>query len=225
MTFFVFAFNFSETMCSKRKSWEYYLTRESKSDAKESLSCFSLNLSELSTKTAIRNMTESPVNDSHVKFQNNERIKQMKGKGQEKFYESKYLENPKQNCSTNYHEDIDSIQKFEKVSDYSYNLSDFSAKALPRHATQTSQKAKTKLVTNDKLWEIERHNEHFMKKLLKAKPTTNIKKSTSEMVLLQVRSEQHVPSASVRRRQKQAEINTLNGIMQKKLNAIASKKV
>lgn len=231
MTFFlVFAFNFSETMCSKRKSWEYYLTRESKSDAKQSLSCFSLNLSELSTKTAIRNMTDSTVNDSHVKFQNNQRIKQMKGKGQEKtfsekFYESKYLENPKQNCRTNYHEDIDSSQKFEKLSDYSFNLSDFSAKPLPRHASQTPQKTKSKLVTNDKLWEIERHNEHFMKKLLQAKPTTNIKKSTSEMVLLQVRSEKHVPSASIRRRQKQEEINALNGIMQKKLNAIASKKV
>lgn len=213
-------------MCSKRKPWEYYLTGDSKSDAKESLSCFSLNLSELSTKTAIRNASQSIVNDSRVKFQNNERMTQVKGKGQGTiFSEPKYLEEPVQNCCTKCHEDIDSIPKFGKVSDYSFNLSDFSAKALPRNASQTSQKLKSKFVSNDKLWEIERHNEHIMKKLQKAKPTSDIRKSTSEMALSQVRSEKHVPPASIRRRQKQAEINVLNGIIQKKLNAIASKKL
>lgn len=217
-------------MCSKRKSWEYYLTRDSKSDAKESLSCFSLNLSELSTKTAIRNVIKSTANDSHLNFPNNhERIKQTNGDGKgtilsEKFYEPKYLQKQNKNCCKNYHEDIDSARKFEKVSNYSFNLSDFSAKALHRNASQTSQKAKSKFVPNDKLWQIERHNEHFMNKLLKAKPTSDIKKSTSEMALLQVRSEKHVPAASIRRRQKQNEINAINGILQKKLNAIASKK-
>lgn len=215
-------------MCSKRKSWEYYLTGDSKNDAKESLSCFSLNLSELSTKTAIRNQ-ELKFNDSNVNFHiNNEGNKQVRDQQgtsfAENFYEPRCLENPIKNCFTKCHEDVDSHQKLEKPSSYSFNLGDFSAKALHRNGSQTSQKSKIKLFTNDKQWEIERHNEHIMKKLLKARPTTDIKKSTSEMVLLQARSEKHVTPASIRRRQKQAEINAMNGIIQKKLNAIASKK-
>lgn len=201
-------------MCTKRRSWEYYLTRENKSDPKESQSCFSLNLSEMSTRTAIRNATES-ANDSDEVFQNkNGRI------NKEKLHGSKI---PIRNCCKKCHEDVDSDQKYEKVSSCSFNFSDLSAKTLPRNVS-TSPKLKSKFDTNHKLREIERFNELFMKRLLKSKPTKDIKKSTSEMTLLQMRSEKHVPPASIQRRQKQAEINTVNGIIHKKLTAIASKK-
>ncbi len=184
-------------MCTKPKPCEYYLSSESRSDAKESLSNFSLNFSEFSNKTAIRNVTKPSVNGFNAKFQNNnERISQMK--------------NSRTGTSV---ADIDS-RKFS-----------FSFSGISTNASQTSQKSKSKFTVNDKEREVERHNEHFMKKLLKAKPTTDIKKSTSEMTLLQVRSEKHVPPASIRRRQKQVEIDTINRIIQKKLNAIASKKM
>lgn len=210
-----FAFDSRETMCS-RKSLEFYLSGERKGDAKESLSCFSLNLSELSTQTAIRNVRESSI-QNRDKLRNNFRINQSKGKKQEAFHSEK-LYQPKS------HGDIDSIQKFDKVSNYSFNLSDFSGKPLHRNGSKVSQKSKSKFTNTDKSREIALSNEHFMKKLQKAKPTTSIRKSTSEMALLQVRSEKHVPAASIRRRQHQAEIDAINRIMLKKLNAIATKK-
>lgn len=219
-------------MCSKHKSWEYYRTRESKNYAKESMSCFSLNSSEISTKTAFRKIDQSTLKNSQLNCQKNyETIKQVKSNGQEtkfpeKRYETKHSENPMKNCCKKYYEqrDTGSSQEFTKGSSVSLNFSEFSIKTLPRDISKMSQKSKSKSVCNEKLWEIERHNEHFMKKLMKAKPTTDIKKSTSEMTLLQTRSEKHIPPASIRRRQKQQEINAINGIIQRKLNAIASKK-
>lgn len=213
-----FEYRSCATMCSKRKSWEYYLSKESKSDAKESLSCFSLNLSELSTKTAIRNVTEPSCKAFHTKLSNNAKISHIKCKERERiFLDASY--------QSKNHKDSALSRKFDKVSNYSYSMSDFSAKLLPRNISQTSHKTRNNFVNTDKQREIERHNEHFMKKLQRAKPTTDIKKSTSEVTVLQVRSEKHVPAASIRRRHQQAEINAKNEIIQKKLNAIASKKM
>lgn len=194
------------------------MSKESKSDAKESLSCFSLNLSELSTKTAIRNVTEPSCKAFHTKLSNNTRTKHIRNTEQGRI-SSEASYQPKN------HKDFEPSRKFDKVSNYSFDLSDFSSKLLSRNNSQTSQQTRNNVANNDKQWEIERHNQHFMKKLQKAKPTNDIQKSTSEMAVLQLRSEKHVPAASIRRRQKQAEINSKNEIIQKKLNAIASKKM
>lgn len=172
-------------------------------------------------QTAIRNDNQAIVNVSKVKCQSN----QVKGKRleinfAEKHYEVKNLQNTIKNCCKQYYRrDID--QQSTGASSISLNFSDISPKA---DVSKTAQKCKSKLVCNEKLREIERHNEHFMKKLMKAKPTSNIKRTTSEMTLLQERSEKHVPAASILRRKKEQEINTINRIIQKKLNAIASKK-
>lgn len=196
-------------MSSKRKSWEFYLNGESKNDVHESQSCFSLNLSELSTKTAIRNVVCSKAT-----YQTNYETIGI-GKCKERDF-LEHLEGPT-NCCKKY------TVESSKESSLNFNVSDFLAKALPRHNSKTPRKWKSKFDNSEKLWEIERYNEHLVKKLSKAKPTTAIKKLTSEMALLQIRSEKHVPAASVQRRQNQHQINTMNKVMQKRLSNIASK--
>lgn len=217
-------------MTSNHKSWAYYLTRENKNDIRDSQSCFSLNLSELSTRTAIKNVNAT-VKGTHDKCLDvDEKLMRAKSKVQEidhserKYDRSKIREYPIKNCCNNYGDQVsDSYQQSAKLT--SYSLSEFSTKTLPKSGRRpTTQKSQTKC-TQEKVWEIERHNEYIMKKLLKAKPTADIKKSTSEMTLLQTRSEKHVSAASIQRRQKQYEINTLNSIIQKKLNAIATKRM
>lgn len=205
-------------MSSKRKPWEFYLNRESKDDIYENQSCFSLNLSELSTNTAIRNI----VGSQKMYQSNYEATKMGKSKVKDKDF-SEHLEGIA-NCGKKSTErDAYIKDESSKESSLNFNVSEFLAKSLPRQNSKTSRKLKSKFDNCEKLWEIERYNKHLRNKLLKAKPTSDIKKSTSQMALLQIRSEKHVPAATIQRRQNQHKINTMNGVIQKKLSDIASK--